>query len=168
MTLSWEDLVDILHAHKDKVEKLKGEIRIIGGVVKRGWTRSNVDLAYSEVDREAVENFERTLKERIRATTGENIEIMRVDWDFANKKIGINVKRDVLPRPKLGASLHRSLLEKVTLDVSKEIPPWYRAETEKIVYEEIMPACERVPDPEDALTCTMSKVYAKRERVILL
>lgn len=166
-----DELIDGIRGRReDFLRYLAGlegyDVKIFGGIIKRGWTKSNVDICLKTQELyapfEIVEyDIRRLLAEIVRNITDEPITIMSVTWDYARDKIGLMIRRDILGRenPKMYYKTYREITLKIA-EKHRAVPYDLIGTISRVIARR----CEHLSE-KDALVVYTAFIHTKRTDV---
>jgi len=171
-TLNFTDFAKILSRNAERIKALLGEkeMLLFGGIVRRGWTRSNVDVAFERpLDIEKKDEIVDIIRDGIERVGPEAPAIVDVvDWEFASRKMPfISFQSQVYPYRDNPWKIEMVRRAKVGLLKQVSLPSDLKDKKEEAKHE-VARACGRlIGEPEEEiLDCISDEIHDVRRKVV--
>lgn len=169
-TLTFKQLIRGLTNYAGDINKtLNGhEMLLFGGIVRRGWTRSNADIGFEpEVSSSQKKEVLHIIRRAIEDVAPEAPTIVDVvDWDFARTKTPVISFQKEIYRYK-DNYWKIEIIRRMKVEMMRDVPLSIKRE-EKIErgVEEVVRTCEGIKNENEILDCISGEVHDVRREVM--
>ena len=171
-TLTFGDFAKVLARNAREIKGLldENEMLLFGGIVRRGWTRSNVDVGFEpQLGAERKEKIVDLIRDGIERIDPEAPAIVDVvDWDFASKKLPfISFQSQIYPYRDNPWKIEMLREAKVELLNQVSLPQDLKKEVDEARNEVVEVCGTKTSEVEEKLLdCISDEVHDVRRNVI--